>query len=347
MIELYNNLIIILLIIVITIIFSNIIYRRENFQNPTNLSFDPYDYFGKIAWDGVNPIFNIPGGVIDRLSKDPEVLRQIRQNFKKDYYGVIIPDIGENQDKYKSAIRIKETVDNIPRKFAEIIDKYKNMNNVYNLKKKQQEAILLRDFKKQEDITTFNVKNLKLKHKLKKLTDTVVSASKKGRDASYIMLKNNATNTEITLVKNTQMDNMNQYSSGTSFTINDSPEYYSVSINNKCLSCMGKSLPMINNCDPQIKEQLFLLHEIKNNESYNKMIKMSGNYRSEDIIDILDTSIDYPFYIISPFMVPGYCLYIVSDQLSLKPIRNDIHQRFTEIFYSTFCKLDPNTMPVR
>lgn len=345
MIELYNNLIIILLIVVITILFSNIIYKREDFQSPTNLSFDPYNYFGKFSRNGTYPVFNERGGVIDRLSKDPEVLRQIRQNFKTDYYGEIIPDIGENQDKYKSAITVKQTVDNIPRKFTEIIDKYKNMNNVYNLKKKQIEAILLRDFKKQDDITTFNVKNLKLKHKLKKLTDTVVSAANKGRDESYIMLKNNATNTEIALVKNTQMENMNQYKSGTSFTVNDSPEYYSVSINNKCLSCMDKTLPIIETPDPQKKEQMFSLHEIKNNESYNKMIKMSGNFRNEDMIDILDTSIEYPFYIISPFMVPGYCLYIVSDQLSLKPIRNDIHQRFTEIFYSTFCNL--NNIPER
>ena len=90
-------------------------------------------------------------------------------------------------------------------------------------------------------------------------------------------------------------------------------------------------------CNSKLKEQLFILHQIKNNESYNKFIKMSGNFKQEDIIEILDTSIAYPFYILSPFMVPGYCVYIFSDELSIKPVRNDPHQRFDEIFYSTFC----------
>ena len=64
---------------------------------------------------------------------------------------------------------------------------------------------------------------------------------------------------------------------------------------------------------------------------------MSGNFKEEDLVDILDSTIPYPFYILSPFMIPGYCVYIFSDQLSIKPVRNDPHQRFDEIFYSTFC----------
>ena len=48
--------------------------------------------------------------------------------------------------------------------------------------------------------------------------------------------------------------------------------------------------------------QFFYINKIKNNEMYNKYIKLSGNFESDHLIPILDTNIVYPFYIVSPLM---------------------------------------------
>ena len=336
MIDLYNNLIIIILVIIISILFTKLIYSNnylsiENFQDGFNYRY----YYGKLG-QGDNK-FNVEGGVIDRLSKDPDVLKAIRSNFKNDYYTNIIPKINQNKDAFTESENIRDNVQMVPTKFANIIDKYQDLNNEYNLKKKQIEASLIKDLKKQDTLTQFNVKNLKLKKKLKKLTDSVVDSRNQERYTNFILLKNQGSNTEITITKNNNLEQMNKYRSGTSFTYNDDVEYYFVDVNNKCLSCEGKNDFTLKICNSQLKEQLFILHEIKNNELYNKFIKLSGNYKSEDIIDVLDTSITYPFYLLSPFMIPGYCLYVFGDQLSIKSIRNDPYQRFDEIFFSTFC----------
>ena len=134
MIDLYNNLIIIILIIIISILFTKLIYSNnylsiENFQD----GFNYRNYHGKFGTG--DDKFNVEGGVIDRLSKDPDVLKAIRINFKNDYYSNIIPKINENQDSFQKSIDIKENVEMVPTKFANIIDEYQKMNNEYNLKK--------------------------------------------------------------------------------------------------------------------------------------------------------------------------------------------------------------------
>ena len=292
MIDLYNNLIVIILIIVISILFTKLIYSNnyvsiENFQDS---GFNFRNYYGKLGDGRGENKFTLDGGVIDRLSRDPEVLNAIRINFKNDYLDEVVPKINENKQDFEKAIAVKSEVEGIPTKFASIIGKYQDLNENYNLKKKQLESILLRDLKKQDSLTDFNVKNLKLKKKLRKLTDSVIESANQERYSNFVLLKNQGSNTEITATKNTHLEQMNKYRSGTAFTYNDDVEYYFIDVNNKCLSCEGKGDYTLEICNSKLKEQLFILHQIKNNESYNKFIKMSGNFKQEDIIEILDTS---------------------------------------------------------
>ena len=66
---------------------------------------------------------------------------------------------------------------------------------------------------------------------------------------------------------------------------------------------------------------------------------MSRNYKEEDMIDIYDNSIDYPFYLITPFRTPGYAVVLRNEKFYVKPIRNDPFQRYDELNFSSFCHL--------
>ena len=86
-------------------------------------------------------------------------------------------------------------------------------------------------------------------------------------------------------------------------------------------------------------ESFFSINRVADNESYNKFIKLSGNYRNEDIIDTLDTSIEYPCLLVMPFNIPGYCVTIINKKLSIRPCRNDPYQRFVET-KSSLCECE-------
>jgi hypothetical protein len=85
-----------------------------------------------------------------------------------------------------------------------------------------------------------------------------------------------------------------------------------------------------------------MVFEIKNNEMYNKYIKASGNYGQEHLIDILDTSIEYPFSIISPFNIPGYAVTELNKNIYIHPVRNDPFQQFKRVNVSSFCEIPNN-----
>ena len=138
MIDLYNNLIVIILIIVISILFTKLIYSNnyvsiENFQDS---GFNFRNYYGKLGDGRGENKFTLDGGVIDRLSRDPDVLNAIRINFKNDYLDSVVPRINENKQDFEKAIAVKSEAEAIPTKFASIIGKYQDLNENYNLKKK-------------------------------------------------------------------------------------------------------------------------------------------------------------------------------------------------------------------
>ena len=347
MIDIYNNIIVIILVIIITVLFSKLIYsHKEQFADPKP-TFNFNDYFGKLPTTPIGNRFNLRGGVIDRLIKDPIILKNIRSQLKTHYYDAIIPQIIDNENDFGRSIGIKETIDEIPNKFNNIINKYRDMNNIYNLKKKQIESIMLKDVTGQDTINDFNVNNLKLKKKLKRLTDTVVSTANQARNDGYILLKNRGTDKELSLTKNNNLKEINKYRIFTEHSSDEEIKYYYVNINNRCLESLHTNKLTVDKCNSQNKSQLFMLFEVKNNETYNKMIKLSGNYKSQDLIDVLETSVNYPFFIICPFNIPGYCIYQLSDTVSIKPVRNDPYQQFDEIYTSTFCNLaNPNKISV-
>ena len=153
-------------------------------------------------------------------------------------------------------------------------------------------------------------------------------------------MKNIATNSEFTLIRNVNSGNLEQY--GVTSNIeddNDEPVVYYFALNNLCLQNNNKGDYKKIDCMPREMRQFFYIHKIKNNEMYNKYIKLSGNFNSENLIPTLDTSIIYPFYIISPFNAPGYAVLNIDKRVYIKPIRNDPFQRYVEAEMSSFCEI--------
>ena len=117
---------------------------------------------------------------------------------------------------------------------------------------------------------------------------------------------------------------------------------YFLSINNQVLEVIGKHKMqpiLVNIAIYKNNRCFFYINEIKNNTLYNKFIKLSGNYRVVDLIDDTDTSVQYPFYIITPFTIPGYAIRIQKNKLELKPIRNDTFQQFSKILNPSSCRI--------
>ena len=202
--------------------------------------------------------------------------------------------------------------------------------------------MLVKEYSTYDDINDFNLRNLKMKKKLQDFTDsireiqTVDNRYTKGK-----IMKNLATNTEFTLIKNINSGNLAQY--GITSSINNEgtePTIYYFSLDGMCLQSNGKNDYEKIECIARDMRQFFYIHKINNNEMYNKYIRLSGNFQTENLIPTLETSIEYPFYIISPFNIPGYAVLNIDDKLYIRPIRNDPFQRFVEAQMSSFCEIN-------
>ena len=333
--EFFNQTICILLVIAITIIFLKTILSQritvkeveiENFQSSPK-------YYGE-----KNTV-----ELAQRILKEPEFKDKIDKQYKKAYneseIGNIVVDNIALLNKAKHA---RGQLLNIPKKYTNILNNYKELNDKYKLQKKKIENMLVKEYNTYEDINNFNLKNLKMKKKLQAFTDSIreIQAVENKYTGGKIM-KNLATNTEFTLIKNVNSGNLAQY--GITSSIQDDgfePVIYYFSIDGICLQSNGKNDYEKIGCIARDMRQFFYIHKIKNNEMYNKYIKLSGNFESEHLIPTLETSIEYPFFIISPFNIPGYAVLNIDDKLYIKPIRNDPFQRFVEAQISSFCEVN-------
>ena len=351
MIDFYTQIICIILMILITVLFLKLLNTHKIFS--TNIeSFavadttengytlpDEQIYFGRI---GGSETSDRGSGdyddIISRLSKDKDFIKELNTHYRK-YTRDQKKEIAVvNNEVANTSIQLQEQITAIPDKYKDIVGTYNNLNAQYANKKKQLEYIMINKLNNVEDVTDFNVKNLKLKKRLTDFTDSLRKYNVNTGIAAACgrFMKNVATNSEINLQENTQLDGMSGFSSGTNL-IEEKIKVYRLNLNSLCVTNNSKTEITTEYCSSTNLKQMYIINEIKNNETYNKFIKLSGRYRPEHIIDILDTSISYPFFVLSPYSTPGYAVLINKDALSIRPIRNDPYQQFEEIFSTNFC----------
>ena len=329
--EFFNDIICILLVITITIVFIKTIYSKSE-------SFNVMKYESKDSND-----------IANRLLRDPDIIDSIRVLYNKEYTNTVVSKQLENKELLDTFTNLHDKFESVPRKYTNILDKYNDLNSKYKLKKKEIEAQMITDLDNSVNIDSFNKKNLLLKNKLRAFTDSFRealpqnSAYNKGK-----IIRNRATNNELTLVKNngdfSKYQMFNDINDNTEN--NDRNQIYYLPLNNDdnqnedCLASFSKENHEINACLPNKKEQFFLAFQVNHNEMYNRYIKLSGNFSPEHLVDILDTSIKYPFYIISPFNIPGYAVVERNKKIYIQPVRNDPYQQFNEIFTSSVCEIN-------
>jgi hypothetical protein len=335
MMEFFNQTICILLVIAITIIFLKTIYSNglnntEGFDS--NTPTPTPKYYGKL--DELE--------LAHRVLKDPEFINKVDKQYKKAYHESEIGNkVIDNITLLEKAKHARGQLLTIPKKYSQILTNYKELNDKYKNQKKKIENMLIKDYNTYEDLNKFNLKNLKMKKKLQAFTDSIREIKQiQNRYTGGKILKNIATNTEFTLINNTNSGNLAQYGiSGSTNEDNLEPVIYYFSVDGNCLQSNGKNDYEKIGCVSREMRQFFYIHKIKNNEMYNKYIKLSGNFESDHLIQTLETSIIYPFYIVSPFNIPGYAILNLDDKVFIRPIRNDPFQRFVEVDSSSFCEI--------
>lgn len=333
MIQFFNKTVCIILVIIITILFIKTLHT-EHFNDDVNTP-EPV-YYG-IYEDNFENLLN-------RLVNDREFVDAINKLYKKEYNESELKKLIINNKellfKTKSA---RDELKNIPKKYKLILDTYKDLNDKYLNQKKNIENIFVNSFDRQEDLSKFNLKNLKLKNKLKSFSDSVLKYQRERNE--YIdgkIMKNEGTNNELTLVINKSVNTEGyQIMDGLNKDKGEHIIYY-ISVNDKCLQSNFKGNFFAEECMPNQMKQFFLVFKITSNELYNKYIRLSGNYEQEHLVDVLDVSIQYPFFLICPFNIPGYAVTNNNKKLFIKPIRNDPFQRFDSVKSSSFCEINQN-----
>ena len=329
MIEFFNETICILLIVAITIIFLKTIYAHN-----ANEGFDATRpiYFGKADTDNIST----------RLLKDPGIINKLSVLYKDEYNKTIGDAQFDSHEALSYAKDINDYINKIPEKYEGILDKYAELNNRYTNKKMEIEKNMIKTIDESKDIKQFNSDNLKLRNKLRQFAETLEEVQKtKNSYKDGIILRNTGTDYEITLVKNKNSGDFSKYTllNDINKTFGHHDIYY-LSLNDGCLQSNAKGDISNEPCKRKTMEQFFMAFEIKNNEMYNKYIKLSGNFSNEHLINILDTSIKYPFYIISPFNIPGYAVLLdFNSKIHIKPVRNDPFQRFLQTSLSSYCEI--------
>ena len=333
MIQFFNKAVCIILVIIITILFIKTIYS-EHFTADEKLSPVYYGIYDDNNFDNL----------LERLVNDREFVESINKLYKKEYNKSELKQvILDNKELLFKTKRARDELKNIPQKYQLILDNYKTLNDKYLNQKKNLENIFVNSFDKQEDLSEFNLKNLKLKNKLKDFSETVKKYNRERNEyTDGKIMKNEATNNELTLVMNKSVNTDSfQVFDGLNKDIGEHIIYY-ISVNDKCLQSDFKGKFSAKVCMPNEMNQFFFTFKVPNNNVYNKYIRLSGNYEKEHLVDVLDVSIQYPFFLICPFNIPGYAVVNNDKKLFIRPIRNDPFQRFESVKSSTFCEINEN-----
>ena len=277
--------------------------------------------------------------IVDRLLKDKQVLTDLGGTLQKDFNAKMYESIHKTEGDKKEPIidainkssKLKSVVNDITDKYKTISESYKALSSEYINKKKRIESEMIKDFDKVKSMTDFNIDNQKIKNKLKLFSEKINIVQAQTRtNREYQVLRNRGyKRNEITVIN---IDNTsNQYNSNVKEIV-----FVSLSSmgeqNNYVLSHKTKGTPTSAIAAKYEATQHFRIFNVKNNESYNKYIKLSGNYKEEHLIDIMDTSIKYPFKIISSYYYPGYAVIINGTTILLRPIRNDLSQQFDDVY---------------
>ena len=326
MIYFFNEMICILLVIAITIIFIKTIYSNKiqfvtNEEHFSNRLITSPTYYKDLDLVNTDKKWK---DLIAKLLKDREFIQFVNESYKKDLNSANFNSKSIQTNKEETSrllndiIQSRKKLTEIPDRYDTIYNKFKNLNDNYKNKKKKIESILVNDFE-ETNINEFNKNNRRLIKKLKVFTDSLGSASSSltsglGAGRQGKILKNIATNNEFILITNSGIKNREKYTNSAGLSSKDGEDiiyYLSLNEGGKVLeinSKAGKDWGVITEHSSNNIKQFFTILKIKNNNIYNKYIKLSGNYSPKHLINEVDTSIKYPFYIISPFSIPGHCI---------------------------------------
>lgn len=352
-----NELIAVLLVIIITILFVKTIYFNSYLKkNIEGFSSQDEPSYLDIA-DFPNSATYITGSAAQskkiamEIMKDPLFINKVSELYKQSHKNSDIQaKTSENISILDNIKQTKRDLESIPARYEFLLEKYNKLNNDYKSHKKKIESLMVNKINNSSsDINNFNIKNLRMKKKLNKLLDSIDTLT--NNTITYNdgkILKNIGSDNEFTLVKNTNTRNIEKYKILMSGGNKDNQQdIYYFSLNekgnssdvNQCLKCISANSYSFSACIPNDKNLFFVIHTINNNDEYNNFIKLSGNYDNNNIIDTMDNSIQYPFVIISPYNIPGYGVLNLNDKIFIKPIRNNIFQRYNIIEKSSMCEI--------
>ena len=127
---------------------------------------------------------------------------------------------------------------------------------------------------------------------------------------------------------------------------------YNLIINDTCVHFIDKDVYKYDNCNIQI-DSLFTIDKIDNYMDYNKFIQYTSTDTTDNIGEYEISASDFPFYLICPLKDRGLCVTYennaldennlttttkaIPNNISFKPIRNNINQRFKIVDKSKFC----------
>lgn len=294
----YNNIILCIIIIVCIIVIISIGYHMK-------------EHFNDIP---ELRVYQYKNEILPRLINDPDVKRYLVK-YAKD------SNRKYNVDISKRNIDISD-IELAPKKINKLVEKVINLTKRYNKDKINLDKTILAKFNNSANIDDFNKKNVQLKNKIQVYRDNI-ELLKKGSAPNVIILKNNFTNKELSIQYVTKDNN--------------DIELYFLVINNGCLNVESKGNYKIDSCSNSNYKQLFTLNKINNYLEYNNKISM-GEQINSTLYVTKDDNIDYPFYMLSPYMIPGHCITYNKSELSVRPINNDVYQRFSLRTVSTACK---------
>ena len=294
----YNNMMLCVIIIVCIIVIISIGYHAK--EHFVNISdLKVYQYKDEI---------------LPRLITDPDV-KQYLVKYAKD---------ANMEHHFNISDRNIDLTDVhlAPKKINNLVEKVTNLTKIYNKDKINLDQTILDKFNISANMDNYNKKNVQLKNKIQLYRDNI-ELLKKGVASNVTILKNNFTNKELS-IQHVTKDN------------NDIELYFLV-INNGCLNVESKGNYNIDTCSNSNYKQLFTLNKINNYLEYNNKISI-GEQINATIYVTQDDNIDYPFYILSPYTIPGHCITYNKSELSVRPINNDVYQRFSIRTVSTACE---------
>lgn len=252
--------------------------------------------------------------LVQRLLADTDIKRHLASQFK---------DVKRQNNDNINNMGIDVSELTLGRhKMNELVSKIKILNKQYNHDKLNLDKTIIQKLDTSVDNDIFNDKNAQLKEKIR-LYQENIELLKKGTGPNVKILKNQITNKELSIQQVTE-DNNNT-------------KLYFLVINEGCLEMVSKGIYKIDSCRNSKFNQLFTLNKIENYNQYNHYIKMGEQNDSTSYV-LQNDNIIYPFYILIPYTIPGHCIRYKNNELSVRPINNDIYQRFGVRTISTACQ---------